>query len=176
MNILFLEKRGSHDHRLRDAFSKIKDEFLEHLQAINENTNEIQANYEKLLELEAKFDKVVERIDEIAMFVKHPSSAERKAFEITPLTKNEQEVFQALYSLVHEKGQAKYAEVGRRSGFTEELVQSYITNLVEKGIPIGKRYLGKDVLLSIDSAFCELQAKENILQINEMISEKVISQ
>lgn len=176
--MLFGKKRvNSVDNPLRSAFSRIKEEFSEHLQAINENTNELQSNYEYLCELDSKIEKLAERLDEIAMFVRHPSVASSgRDFEISALTKNEQEVFLALYSLVTEKGQASYLDVGRRCGLTEELVQSYVTNLIEKGIPIGKRYLGKEVSLMIDSAFCELQAKQNVVQITEKMSEKIISQ
>ncbi|MFH0978286.1 MAG: hypothetical protein V1837_03200 [Candidatus Woesearchaeota archaeon] len=162
---------------VRNAFSKIKEEFSEHLEAINENTNEIQANYEYLCELESKIDKLAERIDELCMFVKHPSAeASKNDYNISPLTKNEQEVFQALYAMVNEKGQASYLEIGRRIGLPETLVQSYITNLIEKGIPVQKRYIGSDVWLLIEQNFCEIQAKENILGISEVISEKVILQ
>lgn len=162
---------------LKQAFSKIKEEFAEHLEAINENTNEIQSNYEYLCELEARIDKLAERIDEICMFIKHPSAADQsKEYDIAPLTKNEQEVFQALYAFVNAKGDASYKELGRRCGLTEGLIQSYVTNLIEKGVPVQKKYLNNDVLLTIDRRFCELQAKENILGINEVISEKVMLQ
>lgn len=163
------------ENGLTIAFKKVKEEFSEHLEAINENTNEIQANYEYLCELESKIDKLAERLDEIAMFLKHPMAEKKRSFEVSPLTKNEQEVFQALYTCVNEKGQASYQDIGRRCALPEGLVQSYITNLIEKGVPVQKRYIGSDILLSIDSTFCELQAKENLLHITELVSEKVIS-
>lgn len=173
---LVKESVSVQDSRLKEAFAKVKEEFSEHLQAINENTNEIQSNYEYLCELDAKIEKLAERLDEVAMFVQHPSCAQkRNSFEVAPLTKNEREVFQAVYTLVNEKGQASYVEVGRRCALSEELVQSYVTNLIEKGVPISKKYMGKEVFLMLDPAFCELQAKENILQIDETISEKVSS-
>ena len=48
----------------KKAFSKVKKEFEEHLEAINENTNEIQSNYELMLKLEEKLDKVENSISE----------------------------------------------------------------------------------------------------------------
>jgi hypothetical protein len=159
---------------LKASFSKVREEFSEHLLAINENTNEIQANYECLCELESKIDKLAERIDEICMFIKHPSARISKSYEITPLTKSEQEVFQALYTFVNEKGNASYKELGRRCCIPETLVQTYVTNLVLKGVPIQKKYLNTDVLIWIEPDFLELQAKQNMLGISEVVSAKVM--
>lgn len=173
---MLLKKRvDAIDFGIGQAFVKIREEFSEHLQAINENTNEIQANYEYLCEMDAKIDKLAEKLDEIALFIKHPHAVRKQEFSVAPLTKSEQEVFQSLYALVHEKGNATYLDIGRRCGLTEELVQSYVQNLIEKGVPVQKKYLGSHPLLSIDHDFCELQAKENILGISEIISEKIIS-
>ena len=53
----------------RYEFTKIRHEFEEHLQAINENTNEISANYEYICEIESKMDRLSERIDNIQLFL-----------------------------------------------------------------------------------------------------------
>ncbi len=59
--LLTQKKRGLYSEifretnsELQDAFSQIKDEFEDHLTAINENTNEIQANYELLCNIDQK--------------------------------------------------------------------------------------------------------------------------
>ena len=57
----FFKRQRNVDKELKGAFLKIKKEFEEHLQAINENTNEIQSNYECLCEIEAKIDSAVDR-------------------------------------------------------------------------------------------------------------------
>ena len=44
----------------RDLKRRIKEEFDEHLGSINENTNEIQANYEYLCNTDSKIDKLNE--------------------------------------------------------------------------------------------------------------------
>jgi hypothetical protein len=173
------QKRGDvrqFEEGIKKAFSKVKDEFSEHLLAINENTNEVQANYEYLCELDAKIQKLAERMDELALFVRHPSVVCGSEYEVAELTNNEREVFMALYTLINERGKATYADLCRRCGMPEGLVQTYVTNLIAKGVPVHKRYNDKEVLLIMDKAFCELQAKENIVHTNELISEKVISQ
>ena len=47
--------------RLKGVFSDVKEELEDHLTAINENTNEISANYEYLCEIDSKMDKLNER-------------------------------------------------------------------------------------------------------------------
>ncbi|MBI1969056.1 hypothetical protein HYS48_00040 [Candidatus Woesearchaeota archaeon] len=58
------------DQHVRKAFSAVKEEMEEHLQAINESTDEIQANYEYLLELEEKLEKLSIKVDELQMMMK----------------------------------------------------------------------------------------------------------
>lgn len=158
--------------------SQIKDEFNDHLEAINENTNEIQANYEYLCEVDQKLTKVTERLDELTMFLRAQAGKlveEKPTFETSPLTKKEKELFQALYVLEDEKGSVTYSDIGRRTGLSERLVQAYITNLIEKGIPIIKRYLHNQVFLKLDTVFKDIQARENLVGISPRISKSVIS-
>jgi len=54
---------------VKSAFKTIREEFEDHLDAINENTNEIQANYEHMCELESKVEKVNARLDEIQLML-----------------------------------------------------------------------------------------------------------
>ena len=61
-------------------FVKIKQEFLEHLDSINQNTNEIQANYEYLKEFETKLEKLRERIDLDSYGTKRDSDKNRPKF------------------------------------------------------------------------------------------------
>ncbi len=56
--------------QLQDAFSKIKEEFEDHLTAINQNTTEIQANYGYLSEIDEKIEKICQRLDQIGLFYK----------------------------------------------------------------------------------------------------------
>lgn len=58
------------DENIRVSFSKIKEEMEEHLQTINESTDEIQQNYEYLMDLEKKMDKLSEKVEQIQLMVK----------------------------------------------------------------------------------------------------------
>ena len=164
--------------KIDTSFSGLKDEFNDHLEAINENTNEIQLNYEYMCEMDQKIAKLSERMDEVTMLLRKQAGImieERPVFEISPLTKKEKEIFQALYVLEEEKGSVSYTDIGRRLGLPESLVQSYTANLLEKGVPIIKRYVHNQVFLKLDTVFREIQAKENLVGIDPSISESVIS-
>lgn len=161
---------------LQDAFSKIREEFDEHLDTINTNTNEIQANYEYICEIDNKIEKLSERMEELSMLMKQQMGVTVEKvpeYNVSPLTKKEQEIFLGLYTTEDEKGSVTYADISRRLGLPETLVQAYITNLVEKGVPIVKRYINNVPFLRLDSKFKQLQAKQNILQLNEVVCESL---
>ena len=154
---------------LKGEFTKIKHDFEEHLQAINENTNEIAANYEYICELESKLDKLSERVDQIQMYMGTNSSiviAKRNNFEVKRLNKMEQEVFLVIYTLEEEKGSLTYWDIAKKLNISEQLAGSYITSMIEKGVPIIKRYINARPYLKLDPEFKTLQAKENILQLS----------
>lgn len=165
----FLKKEKIKGILPKKALNDIKKQFEEHLQAINENTNEIQSNYEYLNEIENKINKLTERLDQIQLFLQSNNNfvVDRiESFEIKPLTRNEQYVFLVLYALEDEKGFVSYNDITRKTGFAESLVRDYITSIIEKGVPIIKRYINNKAYLKLDKEFKRLQAKENILMID----------
>ena len=153
---------------VRKSFDAVKIELEDHLESINHSTREIQSIYDYLSELDAKLEKMNERIDEIQMTV-NPEIEERNNIN---LTNREQEVFMVLYS--EEKIILK--EVAKKLGFTEEMVNKYIYNLISKGIPVLREYNNETVSFSIDLKFKDLQAKKNLLNINESISREILSE
>lgn len=155
--------------KVQDAFSKIKDEFEDHLTAINQNTTEIQANYGYLSELDEKIEKIGQRIDQIELFLQKKSDfkiEEKPSYKIDKLTKHEQEVFLVLYTS-EEQGPVTYRELSRKTGLPEELISSYITRMVQKGVPIKKKYVSNKAYLVLDKRFKSIQAKENILKLEQ---------
>ena len=67
------------EDKLKATFTKIKEEFEDHLDSINENTNEIHSNYEYLCELDSKIEKLNEKLEEIMMFMQHLSKKSPKS-------------------------------------------------------------------------------------------------
>ena len=157
------------DKKLKGAFHKIKEDMDEHLQAINENTNEITSNYEYICEIERKIDKLSERLDEIQMFVEKNYSIElskRNRFDVKKLNRKEQDVFLIIYTLEEEKGSLTYHDIAEKLDISEQLAGAYVTSLIEKGVPIMKTYVNTKPYLRLDPIFKTLQTKENILQLS----------
>jgi len=157
-------------NQLHTTFSEIKGELNEHLDAINENTSEVNANYEYLCEIDSKIDKLSERMDQIQLFLQKNLGLEveeKPAFDVKKLSKREEDVFLVLYTLDGTHENITYQDIARRCCLTEELAMAYIQSLVQKGVPILRTHSKDKICLKLNPTFRNLQAKENILQINQ---------
>ena len=160
---------GRLNKEVRHESTRIRHEFEEHLQAINENTNEIAANYEYICEIENKLDKLSERVDQIQIYLESGldiSVTKRSNFDVKRLNRKEQEVFLVIYTLEEEKGCITYEDIANKLNISEQLAGNYVTSIIEKGVPIIKRYMNSKPYLRLDPEFKTLQAKENILQLS----------
>lgn len=147
------------------AFSKVKTELTEHLDSINQNTNEIQILYGYLAELENKLDKLSERMDRINMSDKRTMEQDMKI----SLTPREEEIFITLYMSSKIMTSSEIAKV---LGLTDELVNTHIFKLISKGIPIQKDFFEEKSYFSLDRTFKDLQARKNIIKISEHVLEQ----
>lgn len=154
---------------VKQAFGSVKEEMDQHLDAINQNTNEIQSCYEYLAELDAKIEKLNERLDEL-QFAFSPVEEER--IEIS-LTHREQEVFMVLYTA---EDPVTSLEIARRLGLTVEMVDRYLGAVSVKGVPILRSYANGKVYHSVDLKFKDLQARRNVLRIDESISAQLLKE
>lgn len=155
--------------QLKRAFGKIKDEFNHHLEAINENTNELQANFEYLTELDGRIDKLSSRLEHVEMFLKKLDETfriaeESEGYSIQPLSVNEKRIFTIIYSA---QKSLFYAEIAQALSMSESLVRSYLTNIIEKGVPIVKKYVHGKPVISLDEEFKQLQQKQNIVNLSQ---------
>ena len=80
----------------------------------------------------------------------------------------EQEVFLVIYTSEDEKGSVTYRDIAGKLGISEQLAGNYVTSIIEKGVPIIKKYLNSRPHLRLDPEFKTLQTKENILQLSLM--------
>ena len=151
---------------LKNEFTGIRHEFEEHLQAINENTNEISANYEYICEIESKLDRLSERVEQMQLALENSGMVvpHGKTFDVKRLTHREKQVFLVIYTLEDHDG-ITYLEIAERLGISEQLAGNYVTSMIEKGVPIVKRYSNSKPHLRLDQEFKTLQAEENILQV-----------
>lgn len=146
----------------------VREELDDHRESINENTTEIQTNHEFLMQLDAKIDKLASKIEEISLLVK--GSSEEKQFKVKALTKREKEVFQALYGLGSTKAFITYREIAAQLSISESLIAQYVANIVEKGVPLVKRYSSNRVYINLSQSFREKQAKCCVVGLNTPLS------
>ena len=171
----FSKKPNNNDFELKEALKSIKNELDEHLDALNENTSEIQTSYGCMNEISDKLEKLTERVEAVEIFLQQHSNfnATEKSFEIMPLTKTEQHVFLVIYALEDEKGLVSCADISRKTALPNYAVSDYLTRLVEKGIPLMKKYINNMPYIRLNPEFKRLQAKENILMIDTAQKELV---
>jgi ribosomal protein S25 len=82
------------------------------------------------------------------------------------LTEKEKAVFLNLYT---EHKPITYSDLATKLNISIELTRQYIISLKEKGVPIQKTYKNTRPYLSLDPKFKNLQAKKNILKIEQKI-------
>lgn len=154
------------NQKIKATQDDLRQELDDHRDSINENTNEIQANYQYLNELNAKIEKLQEKLHSIQLFVtsgKAPREQEEFG-HIEPLTAQEKKVFLILYT--QEKG-LLYSELAARLSMPQDLLLQYITSIIEKGVPLIKEYLRGSPRIRLSEAFKEQQAKHNLIGLTE---------
>jgi hypothetical protein len=68
------------------------------------------------------------------------------------------------------------SEVGRRLGLTVEMVERYLSNILERGIPVLKTFVSGKVYHSLDLKFKQLQARRNVLNISSELSVQLLEE
>tara|TARA_Y100000310_G_C20700367_1_gene829159 strand:+ start:3217 stop:3753 length:537 start_codon:yes stop_codon:yes gene_type:complete len=178
---VYLQKKSNQSidiNLFEQVLKQVRDEFDEHLDAINDNTNEIQTNASILTEFDAKISKLDERLAAIEEYLKKAHSFNPQfipKYEIKELTEKEKAIFLILYKLESEHKKVTYRELQKNSGLPKTLLQGYITSLIEKGIPIHKHYLNNKVHLTLDEQFKALQAKKNIVKLQQKTLNHVLA-
>lgn len=150
------------------ALEQVQEQLDDHRQAINENTEEIQANHAYLAGLEEKLDKLRATVEELILLLK--GKKEEISYDVKPLTKREKEVFQALYLLGESVPWVSYSQLARKLCTTESLVSGFLTNLVEKGVPVLKKYDGNRAFVQLEQRFRQKQAKDVVIGLNSSLS------
>ncbi len=148
------------------ALKGVRDELDEHLDTINQATEEVQANYEYLYRLDDKVDRLGERIEQLALLLKNSGmNVSNVEHENVELSEQEKEVFLVLYTAGD--GLLSYREIADGVRESEFLVRGYITNMIHKGVPIKKKYVNNEARVHLDKRFKEHQAKTNFLRISQ---------
>ena len=157
------------DSQLRKAFSSVKNEFEEHLDGINRNTEEIQALFGHLQDVEEKIDKLTERLDEMQFSLRPKASF---PIEDLALSTREQEVFTVIY-LASEP--LALDDIAKKLGLTVAMVHNHVYRLMSKGIPLIHEFIDDKFSIKLDSQFKDLQMRKNILKIEESVSRGLLA-
>lgn len=140
-----------------DDFPEVRQQFEEHLSAINENTSEIQALFDYLHEIDQKLDVLTQRVDQLQMSQIPPSP------KTLALTLMEKTLFLALYT---EESPLCFQEMAVKSGLPASLIPDCLSSMVNKGVPFIRTFYGDKLFFKLDEAFKELQAKENLIHLS----------
>ena len=170
--VFFSSKKSDEDvtilrNELKEVFSKIKEEFDDHLESINQNTIEVQSLFEYISRMNDKLDKLSSRIDGIEGISKgrHEKGGKEEILTIV-LTREEEEVFALLLSNAKRNALATYDIISEKLGITPVFAANIVTGLLEKGIPVEKRLLNGSVLVELSRGFSEKSIKYNIVTID----------
>lgn len=164
---MFTSKLRQINDGLKEAFAKVRTEMDEHLDGINQNTNEIQRCYEYLSDLDARMRQLSERLDEMQSTI-DPSPRPGVA-----LTSREQEVFMLLYT---RDEPVPASMIARRLGFGRSMAERYVQSLIGKGLPISAMQCEEDVRYTLDRRFKELQARENVVGVSEHLARELVDE
>ncbi len=154
------------DKNVRQAFAKIKEEFEEHLTAINENTDELNFLHNHLGELDEKIEKLNARMDTIHMMFQQLIMQTRVSVE---LSLQEQRIFTLLYLHPY----LSMTELAGKTALSSEEVEEQLTSLSDKGIPFVKKTKDGDVYVRLDDDFRKLQEKQQMVKVNPAIMQQM---
>ena len=144
---------------MKEEFNSIKRILDEHLNSINDNTDEIQVLFDYLHDIETKMDRLSSRLDQLQM--SQNSSIEK--MKVSPLTTDEKKIFLVLYTEEH---RITFEEIAKKSHLSNPIVKEKLNTLVEKGIPLERFYSNGQFFFSITKEFKDIQAKENLVNLS----------
>ncbi len=143
---------------MMEELSKIKAVLEEHLSAINETTNEIQALFDYLQEIELKVEKLSQRLDTFQL-----SSLQQQAPKPASLASLEKKVFLVFYT---EELPLTFSEIAVKSGLPLSLIPDCISSLISKNVPLLRSMVNNQMFFRLSPSFKEQQAKENIINLS----------
>lgn len=146
--------------KVGSGLKEMREEIDEHLQAINENTNELEIQNSFICEIDNRLTKLEEKMDELHFLLKQLVTRTNLSVE---LSKDEQRVFLIIYT--HSKFMTS-TEIGSRALLDKELTDESITAMMDKGIPIDREIFDGNVYFRMNKEFKLRQAKEHIIKID----------
>ncbi|MDO8642147.1 MAG: hypothetical protein Q7R76_00950 [Candidatus Woesearchaeota archaeon] len=141
----------------------LKEECEDHLDAINQNTEEIGEVQTSVAVVEEKIEKLNARIDNIHMMFNQLLWQTKISIE---LDTNEQILFQLLCGY---NDFVTDTFVTEKTQLNETIMRETITSLIDKGIPVVMKAVGGRVFLRLDAEFRKLQRKNKMVKVNAAV-------
>ena len=151
---------------LRKSFLKIKQEFDEHLQSINDNTSEITILEGNICDIDKRLSKIEERMDNIHMMVKALLTPSNFKIELTP---DEQKLFLVFYTT---DDPINVKQIVSKMSATHIFAEELILSMTDKGIPMHRTDVDGETHFKLDEEFRLIQAREKIIKIDPEVSRK----
>ena len=130
---------------VRSVIDGIRRELDEHLDELNANSGEITAVQDYVGEIEARLDKLSERVDALQtlLLAQAPTKTVR-------LSAREREVFRIL---VDAPEPCTSATLGKRTGFSQDVVAQTLYSMRQKGIPVLAQLVQDQMFYALDEGF-----------------------
>ncbi|MBD3313575.1 hypothetical protein GF345_03970 [Candidatus Woesearchaeota archaeon] len=154
------------DLRIRNSFKVIKEEFEDHLDAINENTDELKHHHAYLCELNSKIEKVNEKVDQVSSMIKELMH-DRSSIDLSP---DEQRIFLVLYM---DEGFISFDEICGRTHFNQEYVRDMIASMLDKGVKLTREITEGKLYFSLNPYFKARQIRESIVKIDSAVVQQM---
>ncbi len=158
------------EQKLRQSFQRIKEELDDHRDSINDNTQEIQANFDFSVELEKRLSKLEEKFEQTTLLLS--AMAEKLNLGLVQdykfdkeiwLTRKEKEILSSVIELCEKNRVTTVEEIAAAACYEPGIVKDYLMELSSKGIPILVREVNNTAYLEIDRRFLRAQREKNIL-------------
>src|SRR3989344_3362713 len=151
------------------VFNELRQELDEHLDVINENTDEIEGNFSYLINLEKRMKFLEQRLEKFEKTLSKvaPLEEQKREKKQIHITDNEQDVFLVIYN---SPKAVDYAHVARTLRKSETYVRYQINGLISKGVPVMRHIINRRNYFSLDIEFKEMQCKENILNLSRTLT------
>jgi len=149
--------------QIKSAFKTVQEEFEDHLDAINENTHELQHQHDAISQLNRKISKLNERMDELQLMVKQVYIDKRDI----SLNFDEQKIFILLYT--HENGFLSFDEIVAKTNFSPDYCRGLVNTMLDKGVGLIREIMDGKLFFKLNPHFRAMQAKENVVDIEPAV-------
>ncbi|HDP73656.1 MAG TPA: hypothetical protein ENN46_01720 [Candidatus Woesearchaeota archaeon] len=161
------------EKKLKQAFRRIKEELDDHRDSINDNTQEIQANFDFSIEIEKRLSKLEEKFEQTTLLLS--AMAEKLNLKFIQdysfdkevwLTRKEKDILVSAIELCEQNKVTTIQEISASSCYEPELVKDSLVELSRKGIPILVREVNSSAYLEIDQSFLKAQREKKLIDLS----------